>query len=120
MSIIDPVSLQKMTAGDEELLADVAVIFVRLLPDLKARLRIGVEHQDAGEIETAAHQLKSRVSYFGATELQEIAIEIETAAQVSEFGNVTQLHDQMLEGLDQLIDELRSLTKLSLDVGDDS
>ena len=44
------VTLEKMTAGDAELLADVAVIFVRLLPDLDARLRYGIENRESQEL----------------------------------------------------------------------
>ena len=47
MSIIDPIKLKNMTAGDDDLVADLAIMFVRKLPELKAQMRIGIETGDA-------------------------------------------------------------------------
>lgn len=116
MKIIEPATLEKMTAGDAELLADVAVIFVRLLPDLDARLRYGIENRESQEIANAAHQLKSRVSYFGATRIQELASQMELEARKNELTNMPTLHQEIFDGVLQLLDELRDLTKLALEV----
>ena len=42
MSIIDPIKLKNMTAGDDDLVADLAIMFVRKLPELEAQMRIGL------------------------------------------------------------------------------
>ncbi|QEG23027.1 Hpt domain-containing protein [Mariniblastus fucicola] len=119
MSIIDHNKLQTMTAGDEDLIADLAIMFVQRLPALAARIRIGIETGDVDQIESGAHQLKSRLSYFGATGLREQAIELESAARKRESDRLAKLHTELFDDVDKLIEELRTLTNLALEVDDD-
>ncbi len=116
MPIIDPIKLKNMTAGDDDLAADLAIMFVRKLPELRAQMRIGIETGDAVAVASGAHQLKSRVSYFGATSLHEQSSELETAAHNNDLEKMTMLHDNLFTGVNQLIQELRELTKLSLEL----
>ena len=119
MPIIDPIKLQKMTAGDDDLVADLAIMFVQKLPELKARIRIGIESGNAEQVESGAHQLKSRVSYFGATSLHEPSSQLETAAHCGDQKNLTTIHNKLFADVDQLIQELRTLTNLALEIDKD-
>lgn len=119
MPIIDPKKLQTMTAGDSDLVADLAIMFVRKLPALKARIRIGIESGNAAEVESGAHQLKSRVSYFGATSLHDQSSQLESAARSSDRRQLAELHDDLFAGVDELIEELRMLTNLALELDKD-
>lgn len=118
MPIIDPIKLQKMTAGDDELVADLAIMFVQKLPELKARIRIGIESGDAEEVESGAHQLKSRVSYFGATSLHKQSSQLESAARGNRK-DLAAIHDKLFADVDKLIQELRTLTNLALEIDKD-
>jgi HPt (histidine-containing phosphotransfer) domain-containing protein len=119
MPEIDPNALENMTGGDHELLADLATMFVQLLPDIEARLRVAIENRDNEEIGMVAHQLRSRVSYFGATHLQNLAKNIELTAKNSDFTETAKSCQQMLTGIDDVLVELRALTRLSLEKSDD-
>lgn len=119
MTIIDPTKLQNMTAGDSALVADLAIMFVQRLPELKARIRIGIESGDHSEVESGAHQLKSRVSYFGATSLHEQSGHLENAARVGDREKLAVIHDQLFADIDILIQELRTLTNLALEMDND-
>lgn len=119
MPVIDLQTLEKMTAGDSELLADVAVIFVRSLPELESKIRFGIENHEYEEIENATHQLRGRVGYFGARGIQEAARQLESAARQQELGDVENLYRKVFDGIDQLLEELRVITKLSLEVMDE-
>ena len=119
MSIIDPNKLQNMTAGDADLLADLAIMFVRKLPELKAQMRVGIESGNAAAVESGAHQLKSRVSYFGATSLHKQAIELEAVAHNAGSQKLTALYDTLFVDVDNLIEELRTLTQLALELDTD-
>ena len=116
MSIIDPIKLKNMTAGDDDLVADLAIMFVRKLPELKAQMRIGIETGDADAVESGAHQLKSRVSYFGATSLHQQSSVLEAAARENDRQKLAVLHDSLFADVDKLIQELRTLTSLSLEL----
>lgn len=119
MLAINPEALERITCGDQDLLADLAMLFVQLLPDIECRLRVGIENHDADAIGMVVHQLCSRFSYLGALELQQLSNDIETAAKQGDFVMAGKLFEAMLNGVDQLLVELRQLTRLSLDVVDD-
>ena len=116
MPIINQNELHKMTAGDADLVADLAIIFVKQLPQLQARIRLGIETHDASELESCAHQLKSRVSYFGATELRQQIEDFEHAAGTQSQGELSDRQSELCTGIEQLIDELRQLTDLELQI----
>lgn len=116
MATIDLHALNKMIGDDQELLADVAIMFARSLPEMKARLRFGIENREASDIENASHQLRSHLSYFGANGLKLVASQIESAARRKELTSIPELNQQLFEGIDQLLNELRTLTNLSLEV----
>lgn len=114
MPIIDKTELQNVIGGDENLLADLAIMFVHSLPDLEARIQVGVDNHAANEIETAARQLRSRISNFGASELKNQAGKLELAARNQEIHRVETLQHKLFADVEQLVVELRSLTKLPL------
>jgi len=108
-----------MTAGDDDLLADLAIMFVQLLPDLESRIQFGIENNDAQEVESAAHQLKSRVSYFGAADLRDCAGKLELAARNGDSQTFLSIQTQLFADVEKLIEELRVLTNLSLEIDSD-
>lgn len=116
MPVINQAELQKMIGGDEDLLSDLAIMFVKLLPDLESRIRFGIENHDSAEVESSAHQLKSRISYFGAAELRDCAGQLELAARKGQSKQFASLGGELFQGVEQLIEELRVLTNLSLEM----
>ena len=119
MPIINPTELQKMTAGDDDLVADLAIMFVKYLPGLKALIRIGIESGDTEAVESGAHQLKSNVAYFGATTLRDQCGQIETAARNGQQDELLELNDRLFADVDELLQELRTLTNLALEIDTD-
>ena len=119
MAIIDEPSLQKMIAGDELLLADLVTMFVQLLPDMKARLRLALEENHTGNIESIAHQLRSRVSYFGANSLVQKIKHLERTANGNQRWDNESLFGDVMHDVDQLLNELRQKTRLSLAIDED-
>ena len=119
MPVIALSALENVTGGDHVLLADLATIFVRLLPDVEARLRLAIINRDVNEISRVSHRLRSRLSYFGAVGLQQLAKNIELAAKVGNFADISQSCQSMLAGIDDLLTELRTLTRLALTKSDD-
>lgn len=117
MPVIDPVSLEKMIAGDKQLLADLATLFVQLLPDMEARLQMANKNHEVDEIDFVAHQLRSRVAYFGANSLVQVARQLETAARSRDHDAIDAHLSELLDGIDQLLQELRVATQLPLEVG---
>lgn len=119
MAVIDQVALSEFYRGDEEMLADVATMFVQFLPDMESRLRLAVEDGDANSLREVAHQMKSRLGYFCASELQQTAAELENCGRENELDSAGDLLSGLLTGVHQLLSELRGFTRLSLQVCDD-
>ncbi len=115
MPLIDPIQLDQMTAGDDELLADLSVMFVKLLPEIESRVRLGLINGDAGSIKSAAHQLKSRVSYFGATTVRNRVQYLESMAVNNTPEYLSPIADAIFDDIDRLIVELSVLTGLALE-----
>ena len=118
MTLIVKPELERVTGGDMELLGDLAEMFVQSLPDLERRVRDALQSDGVDEISMIAHQLRSRVSYFGAVSLQEIAKGIENEARNGELSTLVQPCDELFAGIDELLVELRELTTLSLEKSD--
>lgn len=116
MKYIDKSKIEKLTNGDDWLVADLAVMFVKSLPELESSIRFGIDHGELHKVVEGAHQLKSRVSYFGASKLREQAGEMEMAAARGQRKNLPKLNNELFEGIYALIEELRSLTNLELEV----
>ena len=79
MSMIQAAEIEKVVGDDRDLVATLANLFVQLLPDVEARLRVSVSDRDADGVRMAAHQLKNRLRYFGATDLVRQSRAIENA-----------------------------------------
>ena len=63
--------------GDEELLQEVATLFLEEYPVLLAEIRRGIDSQDAIQLERAAHSLKGSVANFGSDAAWQAAFELE-------------------------------------------
>lgn len=117
---INSETLREFLQGDDELLAELATIFVQTLPDCKARLRFSARSHDASMLREVSHQLSSRLGYFHAAELSDRAKHLEQCGIVNQFDGTGELVDQLIEGLDELVSELRQLTQLPLEIKEDN
>ncbi len=114
MTLIDQEILDGILQGDDELLADLATIFAQHMPDIETRINVAFADGDASGVYENAHQLKSRLGYFGATSLQAIALELETMSRENQLQSCEASIQQLLVGCRDLILELNQLTGLSL------
>ena len=119
MPIIDQSALARIFESDEDLLAELSTMFVKMLPDIRARLRVAIEERDWEETEALAHQMKGRLGYFGATPLQNLAREIEVEAQQNSADGLAELYQNLFNGIVEMVDELSDLTKLDFQVSDE-
>jgi len=88
--------------GDFELLREVAGLFLEDYPHALNRIRSAVEADDASGVEHNAHSLKGSVSTFGAKDVFESALALETQGR---GGNLSGARD----GLRRLEDSLKAL-----------
>lgn len=116
MPQIDLEAFNKMTNNDAGLMAEIAVLFARFLPDIKARTLLAIESSDLVELQNATHQLRSRLSCLGAVQLNKTVVQLETAAQQSDRQQTRVMGKQVFDDVDEMMNELRALTNLALDI----
>jgi len=114
MAHIDQHALAAFIQHDDELLGELAIMFVQSLPDSEARLRYAVDHRDASVLRETVHQLKSRLAYFSAESLQQQALHLEQCGRGNQLDEARPLVEQLLIGIEEMLCELRLLTRLPL------
>ena len=81
------VALERL-GGDEELLRDVARLFLEEYPVLLLEIRQAVAAQDAEALQRAAHSLKGSVSNFGADAAYNAASMLEMMGRTLDLAHV--------------------------------
>ena len=71
--------------GDQELLREIAVLFIDECPRALAEIRDAVGCRDAVKLENAAHALKGSVANFGARDAVEAAFRLEQMGRAKEM-----------------------------------
>jgi two-component system sensor kinase len=72
-----PSAVLDRLGGDEELLAELAALFLREYPPMMENIRAALASQDAEALFRAAHTLKGSVGVFGAEEVVQAAVRLE-------------------------------------------
>lgn len=114
MPQINQIALNNFIQDDTEMLGDLASIFAQALGDSTARLNLAVDNRDASVLRETAHQLKSRLGYFSAAGLRELAQLVEMKGKQNQLNDVRPIVAELLAGIDEMMDELRELTGMPL------
>ena len=100
MSAIDIARALQGLEGNEELLKDLASMFVEDAPIILDQLKVAMTTNNAAQVRTAVHSLKGLISTFYATSSVEIAQRLEDCAAE---GNLDEFLHGGLEQLEECI-----------------
>jgi HPt (histidine-containing phosphotransfer) domain-containing protein len=103
MSPIDIARALQSLEGNEELLKDLASMFVEDAPVLLDQLKIALSDNDSLQARTAVHSLKGLVSTFYATKGVEIAQRLEDYAAL---GDLAEFRNGELEILEECVNSV--------------
>ena len=103
MSKPDIVRALQALEGNEELLKDLASMFVEDAPVILDQLKVAISINDAAQARTAVHSLKGLVSIFYTTSSVEIAQRLEDCAAE---GNLDEFRNGDLEQLEKCINSV--------------
>lgn len=73
--------------GDEELLKEIAAVFLEDYPNSLREIRTAIDSGDSSLLERSAHSLKGSVANFGARDA------VASAWRLEQMGRARQLHD---------------------------
>src|SRR5579863_8674618 len=71
--------------GDEQLLREIAVLFMEECPGAIAEIKQAVADADAAKLENAAHALKGSVANFGARDAVQAAFRLEQMGRANDM-----------------------------------
>lgn len=95
--------------GDEEILQEIAQLFIDDSPGLVAQIRQAAEDQDAGALERSAHTLKGSASNFGAEETVQIALQLEMMGRDGNLSGVEAAYRALETEVNKLNEELAKI-----------
>lgn len=97
--------------GDEELLREMAQLFLDEYPSQMGAVRQAVEARDAKAIERAAHSLKGSIGNFAASAAHQAALALEIQGRTGDLSKVEHLFGELERSLLDLIPELERLAR---------
>ena len=101
VSLDHAVVLERL-GGDEELLHEVAQLFLKEYPSLMAEIRKAAQAGDALRLERAAHSLKGSIANFGAESAVQAALTVEKIGRSGDMGRAVDAYEQLAALMNQL------------------
>lgn len=109
VQILDRALALSRVDGDEDLLREIAVLFLDDYPNLEANIREAVALRDAKALERASHTLKGSVANFAADAVFRAAFNLEMMGRSRDLSGVEAAFQQLLESYTALHPELVAL-----------
>src|SRR3954452_14567936 len=97
--------------GDEELLAEIAQLFLEDYPRILIEIVTALNAGDAAALEHAAHSLKGSVSNFGAEPARLAAFELEKIGRSRDLSGAPDAYDRLDQIFALLKPELEALSR---------
>lgn len=95
--------------GDEELLKEIAAIFLEDYPNSLAEIHKAIANSDPSRLETSAHTLKGSAANFGARIAVDAALRLEQMGRARLMERCTDALRDLETGLAQLHADLQAL-----------
>lgn len=95
--------------GDEELLQQVARLFLDDCPRALSEIRAAIDRGDAKRLEREAHSLKGSVANFGAQPVVNAALDLETMGRLGNLAEAIQKYSALEDRVRLLEPELAQL-----------
>jgi two-component system, sensor histidine kinase and response regulator len=95
--------------GDQELLAELSVMFIEDYPLLLMELKASITQSDPSTVERIAHTLKGRLAFFGITNGTIQATELEDMGRSSDLAGAPEALAAMENALEAVLSEFKLL-----------
>ena len=92
--------------GDQQLLREIAVLFIHDCPRAFAEIQEAVTRGDAAKLENAAHGLKGSVANFGARDAVEAAFRLEQMGRANQLSEAEGMLGKLQSALSAVCAEL--------------
>lgn len=106
--VIDDQILEECYLGDDELIADVAQVFVEQKDDQVSGVVAAVAARDAEQVGRAAHKLKGGLLTIGAAAAADVALKLEKLGKSGDLSGADAHVTALRHEIDRLVAEMRS------------
>ena len=96
--------------GDEELLREIAVLFLEDYPSLMSKIQKAIVVNDACGLERAAHSLKGSVANFGSDAAYQAALDLEQIGRSRNLEGVADALAHLIAVMSYVCPELEALS----------
>lgn len=114
LCVLDRAMALTRVGGDEELLQEMAQLFLEEYPAQIGAVRKAVEARDAKAIERSAHSLKGSVGNFAAGATHHAALMLEIQGRNGDLANLDAAMSELETSLRELLPELERLAHNSV------
>lgn len=108
-SVLDLKLALARVGGDQELLREIAVLFIEECPRAFAEIQEAIVAGDAAKLENAAHALKGSVANFGARDAVDAAFRLEKMGRAKEISEASGTLGELDAALSAVCAELGTL-----------
>ena len=109
--IFDPQKALEVVDGDKDLFKEIALIFIKGLPQNTAVIRKAIAENNAQQVEHTAHSLKGSIGNFAAAMSYEASYRIERMGKDGNLEGARAALSRLEEELDKLQAAIRSFLK---------
>ena len=109
MNLNRAVALERV-GGDEDLLREIAGLFLEDYPSLMTKIEQSVATGDAHNLERAAHTLKGSIANFGSDAAYQASFELEQIGRSKDLTRIHEAHARLLEVMSLVCPELEALS----------
>ena len=109
--VLDRALALSRVGGDEDLLREIAGLFLDDYPNLVARIQEALAARDAFALERASHSLKGSVANFGAEPAYQAAMELEKIGRSGDLRRAAEAFLELRRNLASLDPELTALAE---------
>lgn len=109
--VLDRALALSRVGGDEDLLREIAGLFLDDYPNLVEKIKQALAANDARGLERASHSLKGSVANFGADPAYQAALELERIGRSNDMAQALAAYQRLEQSLNSLQPELADLAK---------
>jgi HPt (histidine-containing phosphotransfer) domain-containing protein len=97
--------------GDQQLLAELAALFLKDYPRLLEEMRDSIVKADFAGLERGAHTLKGRLAFFGIQRVRDMALGLEMMGRGHDLARATQSLAAIEDAMKGILPEFEVLTR---------
>ena len=109
--VLDRALALSRVGGDEDLLREIAELFLDDYPQLVEKIKQALAANDPRGLERASHSLKGSVANFGADPAYQAALELERIGRTNDMSHAKAAYQRLEQSLNSLQPELADLAK---------